>query len=130
MVVCFPSLQFSSKWQGLQSLRDKKDSSNARKGKEVEIKEEELFTVERTPLFYNQAPGHYQQNPESKRIKHTSVVEEAIHFFLKGLSFSNKIKNVVFDAPGDVNCTLPGCTNLMSNIQRLPRGEHVCKKKT
>lgn len=53
---------------------EEKEVSNDEEGEKVEIREEELFQVDRTPIFYTKASRHYQHNPRSKRLNHTGVV--------------------------------------------------------
>lgn len=93
------ALQFSSRWQRPYSLTEEKKVTNDGEGKEVETKEDEVIEVDQTPLLYARGPGHCHQNPWIKRLKHTNVVEHAVHFWRKGPSFSDVVDNVNSNAP-------------------------------
>lgn len=43
------------------------------------LREEEVFEVKLTPLFYTQAINHYHNNPWNERREHTIVVEQVLH---------------------------------------------------
>lgn len=64
------------------------------KGKNSEINEEEMFEVQQTQLLYKQAPRLSEENTWSKRLKHTSFLEHATHFWRKAPLFSDAIDNV------------------------------------
>lgn len=49
----FSGLQFISLWRTVQSLMREKEVENDKEGEEFNTKEEELFEVEHTQLFYN-----------------------------------------------------------------------------
>lgn len=44
----------------------------------VEVKWEEVFEMERTPLLYTRAPGHFQENQQIERVSHTDVIKKAV----------------------------------------------------
>lgn len=46
---------------------------NDEEGEKVDIKQEEVFEVEQTPLFSTRAFSYYQQHPPAKRLNHKSV---------------------------------------------------------
>lgn len=75
-----------------------------------------MFEMERTQLFYTFASGNHQQNPPSKRLKHTSVVEQAVQLWQHWSPFLGAIEKVDYSKPEEVNTTHLGWTNLMSNI--------------
>lgn len=50
------------------------------KGKEVAIKEEEVFGIERARLHDTHASGHYQPSSKTKMLNHTRVVKPATEF--------------------------------------------------
>lgn len=52
--------------------------ANDGKGEYFEIKEEEMFEVKGMPLFCTRVPGRSKQNPCSKKLNHTSIVEKAV----------------------------------------------------
>lgn len=54
------ALQVSAWWQTLLSLTEEKVVGNDVEGNKHEIKEQEMFQLGRTPLFYTQAPLHFQ----------------------------------------------------------------------
>lgn len=72
-VLCSP-LQFSLRWQKLQSSTGKKEVANIEEDKAVEVGKKEQFEVDGATLFYARASGPYQQNWWSKRLKRTRVV--------------------------------------------------------
>lgn len=77
---CF-ALQVASWWQRPQSLTKEKETKTDRESDKVEIKEEKLFVLERTPLFYTKASGYYEHNPRRKELNHTSIVAQAGDFW-------------------------------------------------
>lgn len=54
-VSCFV-LPFSTFRQTLETLTENKEVSNDEEGEDVEIKGEEVFELDRTPLFHTRAP--------------------------------------------------------------------------
>lgn len=60
-----------------------KNVANHEEGEEVEVRDDEVFEVEETPLFYTRATGHYLQNLWRKRLNHTGVVKRAGGFLQK-----------------------------------------------
>lgn len=102
------ALQLSLWWRIIQSLTEKKEVENDVEDEEVKKKEEQVSKVDLTSLFYTGMHGDYQQKPWSVRLKHTIVVEQAVHFWSKEPSFSDAIDNVDYDAPGEVTSTHPG----------------------
>lgn len=53
---------------------------NEGEDKEVEIKKKEVLGVERTQLIYTPDSGNYRQERRTKKLNHTTVVEQAAHF--------------------------------------------------
>lgn len=104
-------------------IEQKKFADNE-EGEEAEVTEEKGFEVERTRLFNEQAPGHSEHCPCSKRQNDTSAVKQAVHLWRNELSFAKVIKTVVYDAPGEVNTMRFELMNLMSNIPSIR--QHVC----
>lgn len=101
---------------------------NYAEGEEVEVKEEKVFDVELTPLFYTQAPGPGQQNHRSNRLQHTSVSKQAVHFWRKGASFSDTVDYIEYDPSEERNSTYPRWKHLMSNNPSLLQEERVCNR--
>lgn len=81
---------------------------NDEEGEGFEVLEEEVFEVKQTSLFYTQAPDHYEQNPQSKKLNLRSVSEQSIHFWWKDPSFSEAIENVDYEAAERMNTTDSG----------------------
>lgn len=99
--------------------------ANDVEGVDLEIMEEEVFYVDRKPLFCTPAPGHYQHSPRSMRLNHTRDVEQAVHSWRKGPPFLDALDNVEYYSRGELDTTHPAWTNLTSNIPRLPQVERV-----
>lgn len=55
------------------------------------------------------------------------VVNQAIHFWKNKSPFSEVMKKVDYDPPGEMNTKHPVWTNLMSDIWRLPEQEPLYK---
>lgn len=110
-------------------MTKEKEATSDGEGKDVQVGEKKVLDVEQAPLLYIRVPGQYQQIPRSKRLKQASFVEQAVHFWTKEASFSEKIERVNYKAPEEVNPTHPVWTNLMSNIPWLPHEKRVYKVK-
>lgn len=63
--------------------------------------------MKQTPLFYTRPSIHFKQNLQSKRLKYTSVVRQAVHLGQKGALLSEATDNEYYDVPGDVNTIHP-----------------------
>ena len=83
------------------------------------------FEVERIPLQYVRAPGAYNRNPLKRKLTHTSVTEAAIHFWKSGATGAQLLSRVDYLCSRDTPSHLPGFTNVMDNIPRLPIHEVV-----
>lgn len=55
-------------------------------------------------------------------------MHQSIHFWRKCQSLSDAIGNLNYEAPGEVNLTRSGCTNLISNNPLVPQEERICKR--
>lgn len=110
-------------------IDEEQEVASDREGKKVEIKEEDVTEVERTPLSYTRASGHYQQNPCSKWLNHTSVVEQPVYLKRKELLLPNTNDNVDYNGPGRVNSMYPRWTDPMSTILSLRQEEYVYNRK-
>lgn len=73
--------QFSSWCRRLHSLTEEMEVATDGERDELEINEEEMFDVDRPPQLYTRALSHYQRNPPSKRLNHTSVEKQAVHLW-------------------------------------------------
>lgn len=82
-------------WQSSKSLTKEmqKVPSNGR-SEEVEIREESLLEAAQTTLFHTPASGHYEQDPRSTRLSHTTIVEEAVQFWRNRSSFLEALGSV------------------------------------
>lgn len=84
-----------------------------------------VFSVERTPLQFIRGRGNYKANPATKRLTHMSMGELAVHVWRNGLEHNDMLQRVDYNLGGYVSSTLPGWTNTMDNIPRLPATEVV-----
>ena len=87
--------------------------------------EKPVFTVESTPLKFIRARGNYQANPVGKRLTHASMVEVAVHLWKNGLDGSDMLGKVDYSVGSYVPSTLPGWTDTIDNIPRIPAAEVV-----
>lgn len=88
-----------------------------------------LFTIEPQPLTYVRTPGMYSSNPRHKRLQHMSVSDMAVHFWREGKPTSQMLNMVNYQAGGEVPSSLPGWTNVMTNLPRLEPKEVVYKQR-
>lgn len=100
----------------MDSLTESKDSLSDRDGVLGMAREEKVFEMHWTTLFYSQAPGRCQQNPGSKRVNRTSTVRQASHFWRKKPFFHETIENIYYRALKELNTTPPPSTNLLYKI--------------
>lgn len=84
-----------------------------------------MFDVSETPVLNTEAHGQLEQNPWSKRLDRTVVVEQAVNFWKKRSVFSDTIDNINNDAPGEMSTMHPEWTNLSVEHSRLPQEECV-----
>lgn len=80
-------------------LTEDKEAGIGAERKEVRIGKESVVEVKQTMLFYTQAFSYYLQNPLSKRLIYTSILEQAVGFWRDGLWSSAAIEKMKYDAP-------------------------------
>jgi len=105
---------------GLQATRKTKTMKKKKKPEDTRA-----FNVERVPLHYTRARGNYKSDPRIRKVTHTSFQEHALHFWKKGPSAADILRRVNYNAPQYTPSSLPGWTNVMDNIPRLPVNEVV-----
>lgn len=85
-------------------------------GQKAQMMDEKVFQVVQAPLICTQAPGNVYQDSRTKRLYHTSVVENVVHFWRKGSSLLQAIDNVNYDAPREMYRMHQVWKALMTNI--------------
>lgn len=72
-----------------------------------------MFEVEQMLLFNSRTHGKYMQEPRSKFLQNTNVVDKATHFRRKGFTFITVLARAYSIALGN-------------NIRRIPDGQMRC----
>lgn len=57
-----------------------------------------IFEVESDPLHYSQALANHEMEPPLKNLSHTSVIKNACHFWIVGLSLAEMSFRVDYNA--------------------------------
>lgn len=70
---------------------EKKEVAKDGKSEGVEIREEDVFEMVRSPLFYTGAPVHYQPRTQSRSLNRQIVVKDTVNLWWKKPLFLNAI---------------------------------------
>ena len=89
------------------------------------VVEDMIFSVEPTPLKFTRARGFYNRTPAARSVAHLSMTEIALHAWKKGASQTEILKRLDYNAPAYVPTSLPGWTDTIDNIPRLPANEAI-----
>ena len=98
-------------------------STSKKKEKEKELKP--VFGVENSPLRFTRARGNYMSDPRHLRFNHTCMGEIAVRFWKKGLTKKKMMEKLDYNAGGFIPSTLPGWTDTIDNIPRIPASEII-----
>lgn len=80
-----------------------------------------VFQVEKQALIYTTSLWMCNRDPRRKDLSVVSVLESAIHFSRKGLTWSRLLEIENYNACGESPSQHPGCANVMTNIPRMLR---------
>ena len=81
------------------------------------------FHVEPIAKFFLRSPGCYNSHPGMKRLSHTSMVEQCVHFWKP--CGREGFEMVDYNSKGHIPSRFPGWTNVMDNIPRMERTEVI-----
>ena len=85
---------------------------------------EKVFHVEPVPLTFVKSSSAYP-TPDKKDLRHSNIVQLAIHFWRKGIPQQDALKKVNYDTAPSLPSPYPAWTNVLSAVPPLQKEEIV-----
>lgn len=68
-------------------------------------------------LLYNiRKPGHYDSNPQARKLSNTSIVDNSVHFWGKDMKKIDSLKNLYNGITGQIHRKQGGLTSYMDKV--------------